>query len=180
MTAGRTTFRFPSRAELRWAAGFAAVVMALTCLPYLYGLLICPEGAYYSGFLTNPDEHNVYLAYMKQYQEGALFLIDPFTSEPQQGRVINLFFLVLGRSAGLKHIPLPLEYHLARIVSGWLLLMAVYCLGAQALNSVWARRLALALAAFAPASAGSTTPAQVSPTPLTTAPASSCPRRSHS
>ena len=149
MTAGRTTFRFPSRAELRWAAGFAAIVMALTCLPYLYGLLICPEGAYYSGFLSNPDEHNVYLAYMKQAQEGALFLIDPFTSEPQQGRVINLFFLVLGRSAGLKHIPLPLEYHLARIVSGWLLLMAVYCLGAQALNSVWARRLALALAAFA-------------------------------
>ncbi|MFB3881142.1 MAG: hypothetical protein ACE149_07755 [Armatimonadota bacterium] len=159
MTADHPTFRFPSRPELRWAAGFAAIVMALTCLPYLYGLLIKPEDAYYSGFLTNPDEHNVYLAYMKEYQKGTgtagfslpagLFLIDPFTSEPQQGRVINLFFLALGRSAALKHIPLPVEYHLARLVSGWLLLMAIYCLAAQAIEAIWARRLALALAAFA-------------------------------
>ena len=149
MSQEHTTFRWPSRAELRWAAGFAAIVMALTCLPYLYGLLICPEDAHYSGLLTNPDEHNVYLAYMKQAQEGAFFLIDPFTSEPQQGRVINLFFLALGRSAALKHIPLPVEYHLARLISGWLLLMAIYCLGAQAIASVSGRRLALALAAFA-------------------------------
>jgi hypothetical protein len=149
MIADRTTLHWPSRPELRWAAGFAAVVMALTCLPYLYGLLICPEDAHYSGLLTNPDEHNVYLAYMKEAQEGAFFLIDPFTSEPQQGRVINLFFLVLGRSAALKHIALPIEYHLARLISGWLLLTAIYCLGAQAIASVSARRLALALAAFA-------------------------------
>jgi hypothetical protein len=149
MIADRTTLHWPSRAELRWAAGFAALVMALTCLPYLYGLLISPEDAHYSGLLTNPDEHNVYLAYMKQAQEGAVFLIDPFTSEPQQGRVINLFFLALGRSAALKHIALPIEYHLARLISGWLLLTAIYCLGAQAISSVSARRLALTLAAFA-------------------------------
>jgi hypothetical protein len=123
--------------------------MALTCLPYLYGLLICPADAHYSGLLANPDEHNVYLAYMKQAQEGAFFLIDPFTSEAQQGHVINLFFLALGRSAALKHIPLSVEYYLARLIAGWLLLMAVYCLGAQAIASVSARRVAVALAAFA-------------------------------
>ena len=59
------SYCWPTRPELRWVAVFALVVMALTCLPYLYGLLIRPPGAYYSGLLTNPDEHNVYLAYMK-------------------------------------------------------------------------------------------------------------------
>jgi len=139
----------PDAAQLRWAALFAAAVMALTCLPYLYGLLIRPPGHYYSGLLTNPDEHNVYLAYMRQARDGALFLFDPFTSEPQAGRVINLFFLALGCLSRTFHLPLPLAYHLARLASGWLLLMAVYCLGAQVLASLFARRLALLLAAFA-------------------------------
>ena len=142
-------FRWPLRTELCWAAGFAAVVMALTCLPYAYGLLIRPDDAYYSGLLTNPDEHNVYLAYMKQVKEGAFFLIDPFTSEPQAGRVVNVFFLALGLVSRVPGLTLPLVYHVARVVSGWLLLMAIYCLGAQAIRTVWGRRLAVWLAAFA-------------------------------
>jgi hypothetical protein len=140
---------WPSPGELRWAGAFALVVMLLTCLPYLYGLLIRPPGAYYSGLLTNPDEHNVYLAYMKQASEGHVFLIDPFTSEPQAGRVVNAFFLVLGGFSRVTHLGLPITYHLARVLSGWLLLMAIYCLGAQVLSTLFARRLALFFAALA-------------------------------
>ncbi len=145
----KSEFRWPTSAELCWAAGFAAIVMALTCLPYAYGLLIRPDDAYYSGLLTNPDEHNVYLAYMKQVQEGAYFLIDPFTSEPQAGRVVNLFFLALGLVSRMTGLALPLTYHIARLLSGWLLLVAIYCLGAQVTQTIWARRLVLWLAAFA-------------------------------
>jgi len=143
------TLRWPEGRELRWAALFAGVVMALTCLPYLYGLAIRPADAYYSGLLTNPDEHNVYLAYMKQASDGRLFLIDPFTSEYQQGRVVNVFFLALGRFSRATGISLPVTYQLARVLSGWLLLMAVYCLGAQVLASLVARRFVLMAAAFA-------------------------------
>jgi hypothetical protein len=141
--------RWPARAELRWAAVIAAALMVLTCLPYLYGLLIRPDGWYYSGLLTNPDEHNVYLAYMKQAADGRLFLIDPFTSEPQSGRVLNVFLLALGTFARGAHLPLPVVYHLARVVSGWLLLMAVYCLAAQVLATVSGRRMAVVLAGLA-------------------------------
>ena len=143
------SYCWPTRPELRWVAVFALVVMALTCLPYLYGLLIRPPGAYYSGLLTNPDEHNVYLAYMKQASEGHVFLIDPFTSEPQAGRVVNAFFLGLGGFSRVTHLGLPITYHLARVISGWLLLVAIYCLGAQVLSSIFARRLALFFVAFA-------------------------------
>ncbi len=144
-----SAFRWPARGELRWAAAFAAAAMLLTAVPYLYGLHIRPSDAYYSGLLTNPDEHNVYLAYMKEVQEGRFFLIDPFTSEPQQGRVLNLFFLALGLVARFTRLGLPFVYQIARLIAGWLLLMAIYCLGAQAFSHIRARRLALVLAAFA-------------------------------
>ncbi|HUU53903.1 MAG TPA: hypothetical protein VMY87_03195 [Armatimonadota bacterium] len=144
-----STLGWPEAAQLRWAAAFAAVVMLLTCLPYLYGLFLRPQGYYYSGLLTNPDEHNVYLSYMKQASEGHFFLIDPFTSEPQAGRVVNVFFLLLGSFSRATHLGLPITYQVARALSGWLLLMAIYCLGAQVLSSLFARRLALFFAAFA-------------------------------
>jgi len=123
--------------------------MLVTCLPYLFGLAITPSGTYYSGFLTNPDEHNVYLSLMRQAHDGAFLFSDLFTSEPQQGRVINVLWLVLGLFARLTYLPLPLVYHLARVATGWLLLMAIYCLAAQVIANVRPRRAALLLAATA-------------------------------
>jgi len=144
--------------------------MLLTCIPYLYGLAIRPSGHYYSGLLTNPDEHNVYLAYMRQARDGDLFFIDPFTSEAQLGRTVNVFFLSLGMFSRLTRLSLPVTYHLARVVSGWLLLMAIYCLAAQVLATIRGRRLALALAGLAsglgwlyPAAAGRPHPIDYGP-----------------
>lgn len=140
----------PLRAgELRWPAIVAAAIMLLTCVPYLYGLRIASPGDYYSGLLTNPDEHNVYLAYMRQARDGALFFLDPFTSEPQSGRTINAFFLALGVLSRVTRLSLPVTYQLARVVCGWLLLMAVYWLAAQALATISGRRMALLLAGLA-------------------------------
>lgn len=140
---------WPPREELRWAALFAAAFMACTCLPYLAGLTLRQPGWYYSGLLTNPDEHNVYLSYLRQVQEGRLFLVDAFTSEPQSGRVVNVFFLALGLLARITHLPLPVVYHIGRLASGWLLLMAAYGLAAQALATPPARKVALVLLATA-------------------------------
>ncbi len=150
MTGSPATERAPAKtaSELRWAGGFAVVAMLVLSIPYLYGLSIRPEGTYYSGLLANPDEHNVYLAYMKEVQDGRFFLINPFTSESeaQEGRVLNIFFLKLGLVARFTRLGLPVVYHIARLASGWLLLMAIYYLAAQVLSSIRARRLALVLA----------------------------------
>jgi hypothetical protein len=75
--------------------------------------------------------------------------LDPFTSEPQSGRVLNVFFLVLGTISRLTGLGLPVVYHGARLASGWLLLLSVYCLGARVLATIFARRLALLTAALA-------------------------------
>jgi hypothetical protein len=168
--AERRPIGWPPTHELRWAAIIAILLMVLTCLPYLYGLGIREPGEYYSGMLANPDEHNVYLSYMRQARDGALFFIDPFTSEPQSGRVINLFFLALGMFSRVTHLSLPVVYHLARVISGWLLLTAIYCLAAQVLATVSGRRIALVLAGLAsglgwlyPASGGQPHPIDYGP-----------------
>jgi hypothetical protein len=134
---------------MRWAAILAAVFMLLTCLPYLFGLAIRPSGYYYSGLLTNPDDHNVYLSYMRQAHDGRLLFTDQFTTEPQRGLMLDVFWLALGLFARVTHLPLPIVYHLARVVAGWLLLMAVYWLAAQAITSPAGRRVALILTATA-------------------------------
>jgi len=144
-----TGLQWPPREEMRWAAWFAAGFMLLTCLPYLFGLFLRQPGWYYSGFLTNPDDHNVYLSYMRQAHDGHLFFFDQFTSEPQPGRVINVFWLALGLLAKVTHLALPVVYHLARVVSGWLLLVSSYWLASQIIASTATRRLALILTATA-------------------------------
>ncbi len=123
--------------------------MLFTCVPYLIGRLLAPPGAYYSGLLGNPDDANVYLSLMRQAHDGHWLFSDLFTSEPQRGLVLNVFWLKLGFFARVTHLSLPFVYHLARVISGWLLLMAVYCLAAQVLESVRFRRVALLLTALA-------------------------------
>jgi hypothetical protein len=133
------------RAELRWAAGFAALVMAATCLPYLYGIAITPPGLRYMGFLGNPDESNVYMGWMRQAMEGHWLFRDPFTTEPQPGRFLNVFFLALGLVARALHVEPIWSYHAARLVFGFLLLLTGYVFAARFCRSLLARRLALGL-----------------------------------
>jgi len=136
-------------AELRWAAWFAAIVMAATCLPYLFGIGVTPLGSRYMGFLSNPDEHNVYMGWMRQAMEGRWLFKDPFTTEPQPGPgFLNVFFLALGLVArGLRVEPVW-PYHAARLVFGFLVLLTAYVFAARFCESVLARRLALGLVAL--------------------------------
>ena len=137
-----------TRGEWRWVILTSLAVMALTCLPYLFGWFITPPGLKYMGLLGNPDEHNVYLGWMRQAERGRLLFIDPFTTEPQRAGFFHGFFLVLGVAARLTHLPLIWVYHIARVISGMLLLGAVYALAAQMFESRFTRRLAWAFAAF--------------------------------
>src|SRR5712692_10487328 len=119
-----------SAAERRWAWGWALVVMAAASLPYLLLLGITPPGRVFWGFVNNPDDHCVYLAWMRQAADGHFFFQNLFTGDRQPGRTINLFFWTLGMLARFTHLPLALVYHLARFGFGALLLVLVYHLAA--------------------------------------------------
>jgi hypothetical protein len=137
-----------SAPEWRWVILLSLAVMAVTCIPYLFGWYITPPGFRYMGLLANPDEHNVYLGWMRQAERGRVLFFDPFTAEPQQARFFHGFFLALGIAARLTRIPLVWVYHIARVISGVLLLASVYLLAAQLFDDRLRRRLAWGFVAF--------------------------------
>jgi hypothetical protein len=146
--ADKTSLLRLRKGELRWPMAVAGVIMAFTCLPYLFGWSITPPGFHYSGYLSNADEHNVYLAYMRQAHDGRQVFTDRFTTESQQPWFFHVFFLGLGIFARISHLPLILTYQLSRIIWGILLLLALYIFGARFLEGLRARRFFLLFAAF--------------------------------
>jgi len=137
-----------AKGEWRWPLAIAVLIMALTCLPYFFGWFITPPGYQYGGSLYNTPDQNVYLAYMRQAHDGKFIFTDQFTTEPQRPWFFHVLFLKMGIVSRLSGLSLILTYHLARIISGILLLLALYLLAARFLESVWARRFFLLFIAF--------------------------------
>jgi len=139
--------RLVSRNEIQWACAWAAFLVGLTCLPYLFGAAIAGYGRHYLGFVYNPDEPNVHLAWIRQAREGRVFLRNEYTHEPHEGRFFNVFMLGLGRLArGLNASPYQV-FQAARLVFGFLLLVAVYLCVATFTTNRRHRQLAFLLTA---------------------------------
>lgn len=88
----------PDRASLirRYTLLFAVATVVLSFLPTLFALLTAPPNAIYLGHQTNLDDHMVYAAWMRQAMEGRFLFDNRFTTDPQPGLTIHLYFLVLG------------------------------------------------------------------------------------
>src|SRR5947208_13225920 len=84
-------------AERRWCRVRAVLVMAVTLLPYLWCWWQTPPGRQFSWVLYGRDDHAVYMAWIRQAAEGHFFLRNLFTTDPQLGRLSNLFFFILGQ-----------------------------------------------------------------------------------
>src|SRR5581483_1231685 len=114
------------RAEYGYAMGWGALLMAATCLPYLLCWYATPPLAVYPGILYNADDHGVYFAWMRQACEGHFFFRNLFTSEPQVGRYVHLYFWLLGTLARLTGASLAVAYHAGRVVMGVVVIVVVY------------------------------------------------------
>lgn len=112
--------------EARWVLLIAALIVVLSCLPYAYAYMVTPPDLRFTGLLFNPQDGNSYYAKMLQGSRGEWLFHLPFTSEPHQGAFIFTYYLALGHLARLTGLPIPLIYHLARAVNGFLLLLTVY------------------------------------------------------
>ena len=134
--------------EWRWPALFAALVMALTALPYLVAVSRQTDAWHFGGFLFGVEDGNSYIADMGQGARGAWLFTLPYSSEPHPGVLMFSFYLALGRVAGPDHDAQVLAFHAARLVCGWAMLMVSYGFLAEFLPRVKQRRLALALVAL--------------------------------
>lgn len=128
-----------SRQEWRWAAVRAAVMVLVSVLPYLIAWAATPDGLWYSGLLTNPEDGHSYLAKMRQGARGQWLFHLPYTAEPHRGEFLFTYYLALGHLARQTGLPPILVFHGARLANGFGLLMALYYAAAQ-VTAVRARR----------------------------------------
>lgn len=88
----------------------------------------------------------VYSAWMHQAMEGRLLFENRFTTDPQPGLTLHLYFLVLGWLAKVTGIPVAM--HLGRLVFAFLAVISLGHLIEKATTSVYSRKLSLAFALF--------------------------------
>lgn len=144
-----------NRKEWLWVGVWAAVILAITSLPYLLGASLSTPENQFGGFVIGVEDGNSYLAKMRLgATDGWRFYLF-YTSEPHEGAYLYLFYLLLGKIAWLLTGPLQenelsliLVYHLARIVCGFFLLATVYRFAAFFTDLRPARRLTFWLVAM--------------------------------
>jgi hypothetical protein len=105
----------------------AAIVLALTNLPYLWGSIIDFEGQVFSGFVYTFTFYDIlsYLAKMRDGFDGGWFYTNPFTTEDVKPVFLFIFYIALGHLARLTGLSLVVAYHLSRVALGVFLLAAV-------------------------------------------------------
>ncbi|NJN97838.1 MAG: hypothetical protein HC875_29045 [Anaerolineales bacterium] len=136
-----------SKQEWRWLLGWSVAIILISSLPYLYGWWLSTPEMQFSGFFIGVEDTNSYLAKMRQGAEGGWLFYLPYTPEPHPGVYLYTFYLLLGKLARLASIPLPLMYHLARVIFGLGLLLTLYHFISYFVSEVGLRRLAFLLAA---------------------------------
>jgi hypothetical protein len=134
-----------TRAEWRWAA-----VAVLLTLPYLIAYSSQGSAWRFSGFLFGVEDGNSYIADMRQGADGAWLFKIPYTTEAQNGALVYLPYMLLGKLAGgaAMHDQFVALFHLARFAAGIAMLLAIYRFLACFIESVPLRRWGLAAVAL--------------------------------
>lgn len=103
----------------------SAAILVLILLPYLIAQVVVGPTYAFGGFLLNPMDGNSYLAKIQQGWQGSWSFQLPYSAEPNQGAYLFLFYLFLGHVARWLGLSPVLVFHLARLLSAVLLLLAL-------------------------------------------------------
>jgi hypothetical protein len=137
-----------TRREILQAAGIAAVVVAVSSLPYLLGYLAAAPGTEFGGFVIDLDDCYSHLAKMQQGAwDGWVYRI-LFTPEEHPGAYLNTFYIALGKLSAALHLSLIATYQLARLVTGLAMLVCAYLFISVFLQTREARLTAYLLVCF--------------------------------
>lgn len=115
-----------TRREILQVIGIAAIVLAVSSLPYVVGYLSATPEIEFSGFVIDLDDSFSYLAKMQQgVLDGWRYRI-PFTTEEHPGAYLYTFYFALGKLSASLRLSLIVTYQLARLVAGLAMLVSAY------------------------------------------------------
>jgi hypothetical protein len=133
--------------EWRSVAVWAAVLMALTTLPYIACAAAGGDDWVFGGNIIGAEDGNSYLSKMRQGARGDWLFHIAYTGEPHDGALLFLPYILLGKVAALFADPgspaivgaMAAVFHAARVISGFALVLVVYRFAAAYLRSRAAR-----------------------------------------
>ena len=137
-----------TRREILAVVAIAAVVVAISAVPYLLGYLSATPDTEFGGFVIDLDDSYSHLAKMQQgVWDGWRYRI-LFTPEEHPGAYLNTFYVALGKLSVLLHLSLIQTYQLARLTCGLALLVTSYAFLSLFLKSREGRLVAYLLICF--------------------------------
>jgi len=137
-----------SRHEWRWVIIASLIVVALSCVPFIYANVAAPSDHTFIGFIVNAQDGNSYLAKMRQGYDGAWLYRLAFTPEDGRGIFTFTFYLLLGHVSRLTNLSLVFLFHLVRVINGVFLLITIYFFSSLLTSNISARRWSFLIASF--------------------------------
>ena len=140
-------YKSTTPSERHWVLIFSCLVMITTTLPYVVGFAVQGQEYRFTGFVFAVQDGNSYIAKMLGGTFGAWLFRTPYTAASQQGVLMYLPYILLGKLAwppGL-HVQLVMLYHLFRFIAGVLMIQASYDFLAFFAQDIRLRRFGLAL-----------------------------------
>jgi hypothetical protein len=134
--------------ERRWEWIFITFVLLITSLPYFLAYHNQGEAFRFTGHVFGVEDGNSYLAKMLSGSYGAWLFHTPYTAYPQNGTLIYIPYILLGKLAAppALHDQLVVLFHVFRLVAGALMILATYDFIAFFVHEVRLRRIGLVLA----------------------------------
>lgn len=123
-------------------------VIAVTGIPYLLAATTAAPDFAFGGFLLNPIDGNSYLAKMQLGWQGEWLFTLPYSSEPGAGALLFTFYIFLGHLSRLTGLPLLITFHLVRLVSLVVMLLALHRFLRAVFPDPAMQRMAFGLAAL--------------------------------
>lgn len=134
----------------RWLWGFALLTILVTTIPYLIGFAKAGSDWVFTGFVFGVEDGNSYIAKMLSGATGDWLFRTPYTTQPQNGFLAFLPYILLGKLAGggALHEQLVALFHLFRVAGVILYVFATYDFCRIFLHEERWQRWAVALATF--------------------------------
>ena len=130
----------------RFTLALSIVAICIAVIPFVVGLIGTSPGSTYLGSQYNTDDHMVYAGWMQQAMEGRFFFENRFTTDPQPGLGIHIYFLALGWVA--KIVGVIFAATLGRLLFTFLSVHALGRLLERVNIDIYTRKLALTLSVF--------------------------------
>jgi hypothetical protein len=138
-----------TRREWVWVMAAAALMVAVSTVPYAAGAIAQTDDLRFGGAVLDAVDYHSHLAKMWQGYRGQWRYRLLFTPEEHEGAFLQTFYVALGHLARVLGLPVSLAYHVGRLIFGFAMLVSIYRFIARFVTSVRTRRVAFLLATIA-------------------------------